>query len=141
MPRHVTLVCGPPCAGKSTWVRQHAQPGDLVVCFDQLAQAAGSPRAHGHADPYRVAAVHAYAATIHTLPDYTGRAWVIRCAPRAHPRATLAATIHADETLILKPPRTVALARARRTRPHATQQAIRRWYARWQPGHHERVID
>ena len=34
MPKYV--VCGPPGAGKSTWVKQHAQKGDLVFDADVL---------------------------------------------------------------------------------------------------------
>jgi hypothetical protein len=44
----LTIVTGPPCAGKSTHVRKHAHPGDLVIDFDRIAQALGSPVAHGH---------------------------------------------------------------------------------------------
>lgn len=33
----LTVVCGPPGAGKSTYVRENAGPGDLIICFDQLA--------------------------------------------------------------------------------------------------------
>lgn len=33
----LTIVCGPPGAGKSTWVRERARPGDLVVSFDEIA--------------------------------------------------------------------------------------------------------
>lgn len=34
----VTVVCGPPGAGKSTYVRDNAEPEDLVICFDDVAQ-------------------------------------------------------------------------------------------------------
>ena len=44
----LTVITGPPCAGKSTHVRQHAKPGDVVVDFDLIAQAVGSPVSHGH---------------------------------------------------------------------------------------------
>ncbi|WP_395697968.1 AAA family ATPase [Methylocella sp.] len=32
-----TIVCGPPGSGKSTYVRKRAFSGDLVVCFDTIA--------------------------------------------------------------------------------------------------------
>jgi AAA domain len=35
VPLHI--VCGPPCAGKSTYVQQHAAESDLIICFDQIA--------------------------------------------------------------------------------------------------------
>lgn len=35
----VTVIAGPPGAGKSTYVAEHAEPGDLVVDFDLLYRA------------------------------------------------------------------------------------------------------
>lgn len=34
--RHVTIVYGPPAAGKTTYVEQHREPGDLVWDFDAV---------------------------------------------------------------------------------------------------------
>jgi hypothetical protein len=45
------VITGPPCSGKTTYVRNHAQPGDIVIDFDTLAQALGSPVSHDH-DPH-----------------------------------------------------------------------------------------
>lgn len=44
----LTVITGPPCAGKSTYARQHALPGDVIIDFDVIAQALGSPVSHGH---------------------------------------------------------------------------------------------
>lgn len=35
--KHLIVVCGPPAAGKTTHVLEHAQPGDLVLDQDELA--------------------------------------------------------------------------------------------------------
>lgn len=35
----ITVVTGPPCGGKSTFIRSQAQPGDIVVDMDRLALA------------------------------------------------------------------------------------------------------
>jgi hypothetical protein len=43
----LTIITGPPCAGKTTYMREHAKPGDIVVDFDAIAQALGSPVSHG----------------------------------------------------------------------------------------------
>lgn len=32
----LTIVCGPPGSGKSTYVREHAGPHDLVICLDTI---------------------------------------------------------------------------------------------------------
>jgi hypothetical protein len=49
----LTVITGPPCSGKTSYLRQHAQPGDIVIDFDVLAQALGSPDTHEHPDPIR----------------------------------------------------------------------------------------
>lgn len=33
----LTIVCGPPAGGKSTWVRDHAAPADLIIDLDIIA--------------------------------------------------------------------------------------------------------
>lgn len=55
------VVTGPPAAGKSTWVREHAQPGDVTIDYDTLAQAL-SPEVSGdpvEQPPHIIATVQA----------------------------------------------------------------------------------
>lgn len=40
----VRMVCGPPAAGKSTYVRAHARPDDIVIDLDTIAKARGIGR-------------------------------------------------------------------------------------------------
>lgn len=60
---HVPLVavCGPPGAGKSTYVRQQAGPDDRIICFDELATALfgrdGEQRARTRLDVNGIAGV------------------------------------------------------------------------------------
>jgi len=35
----ITIVTGPPCSGKSTYIREHAQAGDIVIDMDRIALA------------------------------------------------------------------------------------------------------
>ena len=42
----LTVVVGPPCAGKSTYIRRMARSGDVLIDYDALARALGSDRAH-----------------------------------------------------------------------------------------------
>jgi len=53
----VTVVIGPPAAGKSTWVSQHAKAGDIVIDFDRLAIALAGPDADPHDHPPALMAV------------------------------------------------------------------------------------
>lgn len=57
----LTVVCGPPGSGKSTYVRRQAGPGDLIICFDELAEALFGPskgqRVRAGLTPERIADV------------------------------------------------------------------------------------
>lgn len=131
--RSVTLVCGPPCAGKSTYVRAHAQPGDLVICIDTLAVAAGSPDTQMHATAYYDIARAQYQHLVDQAGHDDARAWIIRCAPLAAERLELATRARAGTTVMLLPTLDEALTRARRERDPKIKGAIHHWYRRYQP--------
>ncbi|BBY33357.1 hypothetical protein BST33_10040 [Mycolicibacter minnesotensis] len=45
----VYVITGPPAAGKSAWVREHAQPGrDITIDYDTLANALTAQPADNH---------------------------------------------------------------------------------------------
>lgn len=110
--RTVILVTGPPAAGKSTFVRQHAKPGDLILDADELGQRTMRQRLA------QVAAMR------------EGTAWVIRCCPGATERDALAQNIGATRRVHLQPDTGTLMARARtRPQPWRHVQAIRKWLA------------
>lgn len=142
MSRHVTVVTGPPCGGKSSHVDEHAQPGDLVVCLDQLAQQAGSRHPHNHQPHHWAAANDRYAQLLDQVADDPDvRAWIIRCAPTAAERQRLADHVHADDVLVLLPEPGEARHRAIADgRTAWTRQLIRYWYQRYEPRDGDHVI-
>lgn len=80
----ITVITGPPCAGKSTHARQHAMPGDIIIDFDTIAQALGSPAGHGHEHHIAETAAAAWSAAVReTLLQCQGprHAWVIDSKP------------------------------------------------------------
>ena len=111
--RRVVLVTGPPCAGKTTHVAQHAQPGDLVLDQDAIGARTMNQRL----------------AQVATSTD--GTTWVIRCSPGARARQALAQQIGATERVHLVEPEHVLVHRAAR-RPHPRRHiaAIGQWFAR-----------
>lgn len=53
MTMRVRVVTGPPCSGKSTYVDEHANRGDLVIDLDRIAYAVGYPAESTSTGPSR----------------------------------------------------------------------------------------
>jgi hypothetical protein len=82
----LTVITGPHCSGKSTYARQHAVPGDIVIDFDLIAQALGSPVTHGHDPQFRKVAMDARDGAITgaiALHRQGTRVWIIHGRPTA----------------------------------------------------------
>jgi predicted kinase len=76
----ITVVTGPPCSGKSTYVRTHAKPGDIVIDFDTLAQALGSPNPHDHTASVRNVTIRMRRAAIEAaLRVHDVNVWIVDC--------------------------------------------------------------
>lgn len=109
----IILVCGPPCAGKTTYAETRAESDDVVLDADAL----------GHA---------AFNLAVENLRRLgTERTtYVIRCLPGEAQRRDFAEFIGADETVLLNPGPDELMARAkRRNNPRQQIQAVRRWLA------------
>ncbi|MFH9957323.1 AAA family ATPase [Streptomyces roseolus] len=125
----VTLVCGPPCSGKTTYVREHAERGDLVVDWDALAQALGSPHPHDHPRslvPFVAEARDAVVARLERRHD-VARVWIIATAPRGSDRARLAP--EGARVVLLATDEDECVRRARQDgRPAGTIEAVETWW-------------
>ena len=125
----LTVVVGPPCAGKSTYIRRMARPGDVLVDYDAIAMALGSDR--HHEAPPAVADV-AYRARDAAVMRCLGKgwpAWVIHSRPT---REQVDGYRDAGARIVLLDPgMDECLARCERDgRPPGTAERIRDWYAR-----------
>src|SRR4051812_27437058 len=94
--RQVTLIAGPPCAGKTTYAAAHARPADLILDQDVIGATA------------MTRALRALATMT------TGTAWVIRCCAGPARRLAFATSIRATDTVLLTPDRATLVARAAR---------------------------
>lgn len=123
-PTRITLVWGPPAAGKSTYVQHHAQPGDIIVDFDLIAQSLGSPDTHNHPPAIIKATIKARNTLIENLRRgqlNTPQAWIVssnRNAPTIYP--------HHTEVLIDPGPTTTH--QQATNRPPNWHQLIDQWY-------------
>ncbi len=84
----VTVVCGPPGAGKTTYVTEHAKPGDLIVDFDALYSALSGRPLYSKADALLPFVSEAHDAVVERLRTRSNvnHAWLIEMAPRREQR-------------------------------------------------------
>ncbi len=128
--RTVTLIYGPPCSGKTTYVRELAHHGDIIVDWDDLAREAGSTREHDHLPQYAAAAGRRRMELERDIADMTtGTAWIIRTLGNPTERQQAAERLRAT-LLRIDPGGAECIHRAHHTgRPPATDELIIRWYA------------
>lgn len=124
------VITGPPCSGKSTWVRERAKPGDVVVDMDRLALAITAEETEHHHYPRHIrnyARFIRQAAVTCALGHAKagGAAYIIDSTPGTRNRSTYhrqkATFVHLDA------PTEVLLERARGQRPEHVLDMIRNW--------------
>ena len=131
----VTLVAGPPCAGKNTYVAAHAHSGDLVVDFDALIGALGAAGGHDQPLALKPFAFDARDAVIERL--FSGNhdvkaAWIILSAPLSQTRE--AYRRRGCKVLLLLPDREECLRRAQVDRPTSWLGYIDGWFDAYTAG-------
>jgi predicted kinase len=124
------VITGPPCGGKSTYVRERARPGDFVVDLDRLALAITSEDTPHHEYPAHIRSaaiiIRKQAVALALVAARTYDAYVIHAKPTATARATYkrnrAVFVHQSAPL------PVLLARAMAERPEWVLPMIRSWF-------------
>lgn len=95
----ITVITGPPCAGKTTYMSEHAKPDDVVIDYDTLAQSLGSEHAHGHSAWVSEVAAAAWSAAVRRAVVFRDcDVWIIdSCPTPARARSYEAAgAVHVD---------------------------------------------
>ena len=95
------IVAGSPCSGKSVYVREHMQPGDVVYDYDTMHQALSGQPSHQH-DPgirrFALAARDAVLDLLANAPDQS--AWIITASPRMAEIQSLQSKLGAELILL-----------------------------------------
>lgn len=126
----LTVVIGPPAAGKSTWVLERAKPTDVVVDYDRLAVAltGNGGDMHDHAPAVvavtkavRAAAIEAALKQIRATDVY-----VIHSNPGYQRMADYRAM--GAQIVTIDPGRDVVRQRCKSERPRRMFAAIDEWY-------------
>lgn len=143
LPGWVVVIAGPPCSGKSTLAARLAGSGDVVLDFDVIARALGSPASWLHAEPYRTRAEARMRELMGWLPGHgSGTAYVVRSLPDPRHRATTVRLLRARVAYVVDPGVAECLRRCEVDgRPVGTVGEIGEWYARFRPWSGDRTPD
>lgn len=142
----VRVVCGPPAAGKSHYVRGAAGPRDIVIDLDAIIrEMGGAPR--GEDWPGRRQALEERNRRLQALADEASapRAWLITTAPAGNARERWARLLRAAHVDLLLTPEGICRARILadpdRRRASVTQLAVlERWWRMYYPARVDRPV-
>jgi dephospho-CoA kinase len=125
------IVTGPPCSGKTTWVRGQARAGDVVVDYDALAHALAAPGADSHDHPRHIKTIayRARRAAIEEALKHIDRVdvYVIHSQPSADALTRYAE--HGARVVTIDPGRDIVMRRITEQRPASMVAVAERWYA------------
>lgn len=137
--KKVTLVCGPPGAGKTHYVKQKMRYGDLILDLDRLFVALSGCEKYDKPSMILPYALTAFDAVVSQLSQQVEqhRAWVLTTAPRAEDRARLKASLNA-EVVLLDVDINTCLKRIkedplRSARADQWEEIIRKWWKNYKP--------
>lgn len=143
----LTVVCGPPGAGKSTFVRQHAGPADMVLDLDVIAAALSGLPLYTAGRQWVEASLRWRNSRLGLLGTVSSRwpaAWLIVGEPTLRWRDWWRATMRPARTLILGTPRQVCRARieADLTRPFIEKrlEVCDSWFLNFERGSLDLVL-
>lgn len=143
----VTLVCGPPAAGKSFWVMERAGPRDLVVDLDMIAARLAGATQHAWDREWLGAALRERNALLGSLSRPQARrwrwVWLIVSEPTAAGRQWWVDKLGVDTVVVLATPDRVCWTRIaddpeRQPRRAEASEGVAQWWANYcpRPGDH-----
>jgi hypothetical protein len=135
----LTIVCGPPASGKSTYVRDHAATFDLVIDLDVIAaQISGEPLHGWDRDRWLNAALYRRNEMLASLsrPSHCKAAWFIVSEPKARHRQWWQDTLKPQRIIVMEADELRCMANAAKDGDrdmNRTETAIMTWWANYEP--------
>lgn len=125
--RTLVIVTGPPASGKTTWIHEHANPGDIVIDFDTIANKLAGTTGWDHAPDVRREAHRKWRLGVASALKSQRNAWIIHSRPSVEDLARYEA---AGATIItIDPGEDIVRERCRTMRPAESLEGVERWYA------------
>lgn len=143
----VFVIAGPPASGKTTYVREHMRPGDLVIDLDPIKQALTYTDWYAAPDAVLPFALEARDAILRRLeqPSEVQRAWIILMGAKQAQRDELRRRFNAT-VVVCEVPEVVCLQRIavdpRRVNreQHLSEYLVRKWWNEYEPDMRDQVI-
>lgn len=125
------VITGPPAAGKTTWVREHAKPGDITIDYDALVDALTPRGPEPYDAPMHVVDVAQTArnAAIHVALNKLWHCDVYLIDSRPRPEAYERYERLGAQFVLIDPGYETCIARAHDQRHPRILSAVERWYA------------
>jgi predicted kinase len=132
------VVTGPPGAGKSSYIRSHAKPQDIVIDLDLMALAMAGPGAdhHNHGDVLLKVVHRARFAAIREAEQHIDKVdvYVINTMPTAKLRAHYKRL--GAKVIVVDPGRDIVMQRIEAMRQPAMKAVATRWYRQHRTSSH-----
>jgi len=140
--KDIIIVCGPPASGKSTYIKEHAQPNDLIWDYDEIIKALTGQDLY-HRPNWSMDAALAIRDTVYKFIESSTKvkkAWIITSAPRREQRIPLRDRFSA-EVIIMNPSMDICLNRiSNRPGRDMWSDAINQWYQDYERDPKDKVI-
>lgn len=143
----LTIVCGPPASGKTTYAKKHAGPNDLIIDLDMIAAELSWQDGHNwDREQYLGPALFRRNDLLGSLavPGKHSAAWFTIGEPSARKRAWWENKLKPTSIIILDTPAATCIERieADPKRPHESNKAeLARWHRLYQPRPGEIRVD
>lgn len=141
----LTIVCGPPAAGKTTYVKDRASKGDTVIDLDAIVSAMTGGPMHGwDRERWLHPALFKRNAMLGRLCQAkSGRAWFIVGEPKAEGRQWWRAKLGASDVVVIETSEAQCIANAvtdSNRNQKQTADAIVDWWFRYRPHSGDTVV-
>lgn len=133
--RHIYLVYGSPCSGKTTFVRESACKDDIVLDIDKIYQAISVNDLHVKSNRLTSNVFQIRDLILDMIKTRNGRwinAWIVGGYPLKMDRERLASSLGA-ELVFVDTPKEECLLRAKAQRGIEDTKYIEDWFTRYQP--------